>query len=342
MDYLNARIRGSTAHLLPEESVLALFGSTSMESWSAALRDTPYSDHLGPVAGDPDSRYFFQAVDRSIAQRTQTLGRLTDGRPGQALSICLSHWDLSNLLSIVSGIHNGCKPVHIVQATVAGGLLETDQLEALSHCRTLQQAADLLRLWRFSWHGLVREVVAGNRDRSLPQMRLELSRQWFRYVLENSTRTRYQSLVNLMSDRIDQTNVMTALMWRVLPSDRDPVEFFLDGGTRLGIKTFRKVLAAPDILEAISALKPGRLRNLLMVEAARFNGDERISLLDQVLENDIFYRYSRPMARNALGIELMISFLLRLRREGIRIKLSLTRLIYDIPGEVFMEMTGYA
>ena len=341
MDYLNARIRGFTAHLLPEERVSNLLGIESRELWSAALRETPYSAYLGPVAGDPDSRFFFQAVDRSIAQRTQKLGRLTDGRPGQALSICLSHWDFSNLLSIVSGIYNSCKPVQIVQATVAGGILKASQLEALSHCRALQQADDMLRIWRIPWHPIIRDILAGNRDRSLPQIRLELSRRWFGSMVASSKQTGYRSLANLISDRVDQTNIMTALMWRVLPSDRDPVEFFLEGGAGVDLRTFRKILKAPDIQEAVSTLKPGRQRNLLMGEAGRIIGDAQVSVLDQALENDIFYRYSRPMARDALGIELMISFLLRLRREGTWIKLSLTRLIYNIPRGVFVEMTGY-
>ncbi len=124
-------------------------------------------------------------------------------------------------------------------------------------------------------------------------------------------------------------------------SDRDPAEFYLHGGQSVDIRTFGKVLEAPDIQEAVSALKPGRVRNLLMAEAAMLNGEEWISVLDQALENDLSQRYSRPLARDPLGIEFMISFLLRLRREGIRLKLSLTRLIYDIPVELFMEMTGY-
>jgi vacuolar-type H+-ATPase subunit C/Vma6 len=312
-----------------------------MESWSAALRDTPYSAYLGPVVGDLDSRFFYRAVDLSIAQRTGQLGRLVGGRPGLALSICLREWDLSNLLGIFSGIHNSCKPVQIVQATLAGGLLEMDQLEALSHSRTLKQAGDLLRLWRFPMHALIRDVLLKNRNSSLPQIRMVLSRRWFETLLEDTKHTRYRALTNLISDRIDQVNIMTALMWRVLPSDRDPVEFYLHGGQGVDLRTFGKILKAPDIQEAVSALKPGRVRNLLMTEAAVLNGETRVSALDQALENDISQRFSRPLTRDPLGIELMISFLLRLRREGVRLKLSLTRLIYDIPGELFMEMTGY-
>ena len=341
MDYLNARIRGNAGDLLPEESVMALLGSTTMESWSATLRDTPYSAYLGPVVGDLDSRFFFRAVDHSIAQRTGHLGHLASGRPGQALSICLSDWDLSNLLSIVSGIYNNCKPLQIVQATVAGGLLETDQLETMAHSRTLQQAGDMLRLWRFPRHDLVRTVLLKNRDSSLPQIRLELSQRWFEALFQDARRSGYRTLASLISDRIDQINIMTALMWRVLPSDRDPVEFYLRGGSGVDLPTFSKVLKAPNIQEAVSALKPGKVRDLLMDAAVGLNGEERISALDQAMEKDLFQRYSRPLARDPLGIELMISFLLRLRREGIRLKLSLTRLIYDIPSEVFMEMTGY-
>jgi vacuolar-type H+-ATPase subunit C/Vma6 len=171
-------------------------------------------------------------------------------------------------------------------------------------------------------------------------LRLELSRAWFENLREEAKLTRYKALASFISDRIDQVNIMTALMWRVLPSDRDPQEFHLCGGNAVKLRTFQKILAAPDTLEAISALKPGRVRELLMATAAGMNGQERMSVLDQALENNIFQQYSRPLARDPLGIELMISFLLRLRREGTRIKLSLTRLTYNIPGDIFMEMAG--
>ncbi|MDF1535470.1 MAG: V-type ATPase subunit [bacterium] len=342
IEYLNAHIRGGAGRLLPEESVAALFGATTRASWTAALRDTPYSIHLGPVAGDQDSRLFFRAVDQSIAHRTHRLGHLVNGRPGLALSVCLSEWDLSNLLGIVSGICNSAQPAQIIPATVAGGLLGPDQMETLSHCRTLPQAADFLRLWRFPKQALVHEVFFGFQDMSLPQIRLELSRRWHGQLLKDARQAGFRALIRLMSERIDQINIMTALMWRVLPSDRDPVEFFLEGGSAVDLRTFRKALAAPDILEAISALTAGRLRSVLQAAAVIGpDGEERISALHQALENELTHRYSRPLVRDPLGIELMISFLLRLRREGIRIKLSLTRLIYDIPRDIFLEMTGY-
>jgi vacuolar-type H+-ATPase subunit C/Vma6 len=214
-------------------------------------------------------------------------------------------------------------------------------METLSHCRTLAEIADHLKLWRFPNQDLVRKTFAGHQDRSLPQVRLELSQRWIRKLLKDTKQTGYQSLISLMSERVDQTNLMSALMWRVLPSDRDPVEFFLQGGIYIDLRTFRKVLAAPDILDAVSVLPVGHLRNVLQDAAAGMGGEEGVSALHQALENDLTHRYSRPLARDPLGIEFMISFLLRLRREGIMLKLSLTRLIYDIPSEIFMEMTGY-
>ena len=96
-------------------------------------------------------------------------------------------------------------------------------------------------------------------------------------------------------------------------------------------------LGIPELtLQQVAELSEGAEK-----AASALHGTEMISLFETALEWEVIHRYSRPLAIDPLGAELLLSYLLRLRREGIRLKQSLTRLILNIPFDVFLEMSGY-
>lgn len=339
IDYLNARIKGMSARLLPEERIRALMAATAPEVWSAALRDTPYAAHLG-AGTDTDNRFLYRAVDEAIAARTHRLDRVAAGRPAEAVRVCLAEWDLHNLLALASGLHHHASPSEILGGTLAGGILDPGQLVALAHCRNTKEASDLLTVWRFPYHIAFRQAVGADQGRFLGQKRLELVRSYMHALVQNARETGYAVLTRFLRDRIDQTNMMTALMWRNLPSDRDPSEFHLGGGASVNLKIFRSVLAAETYLDAVSELPAGWMRKSMREAALDPDLEERASALQQAMEAELVHHYSRPMARDPMGIELLLAYLLRLRREGTRLKLTLTRMLFNIPEELFARMVG--
>ena len=340
IDYLNARIRGMSGQLLPEERIRALLAATTPEIWSAALRDTPYAPYLG-AGTDTDIRFLYRAVDAAIAVRTHRLDRIAAGRPAEAVRVCLAEWDLHNLLALASGLHHSASPSDILDGTLAGGILDPGQLEALAHCRNTKEASDFLAIWQFPYHRVFRQAVGPGKGRFLGQKRLELVRSYTDALVQNARETSYGVLTRFLRDRIDQTNMMTALMWRTLPSDRDPAEFHLGGGASLNLKIFRSVLAAETYQDAVSELPAGWMRKSLREAALDPDLDERASALQQAMEAELVHRYSRPLARDPMGIGLLLAYILRLHREGTRLKLTLTRLVFHIPGELFVQMAGH-
>lgn len=101
------------------------------------------------------------------------------------------------------------------------------------------------------------------------------------------------------------------------------------------------MLSADSLDRVISCLPMGPFKQSTERAARLLNDPERISLFETSLERENIHRYSRPLALNPLGAELLLSYLLRLRREGIRLKQSLTRLLFDIPIDAFLEISAH-
>ncbi len=342
IEYFNARLWGMRGSLLPEELHGSLLAATTRDAWISSLRDTPYGEFLGPSLDPDDSRVLYRAIDASLAQRTHRLTRLASGRPAIALRIFLAEQDLQNLLSITSGIHHHSNPLDILSGTLAGGLLGSDQLEALAQCGNIREMANLLTTWGYAYHAIFRRLIKHLPDRALSELRLDINHGFMKALVIDARRCAYPVILAFIREHIDRINLVTTLMWRSLPSDRDPSEFFLPGGKWLEQRTFKRMLAASSLGDVISLLPPGPFKISADRAAQRMSDPTRTSLFETSLEWEIIHRYSRPLAMDPLGAEWILGYLLRLRREGIRIKQSLTRLLYNIPVDIFQEISGYA
>jgi vacuolar-type H+-ATPase subunit C/Vma6 len=331
-------MRGS---LLPDSLHETLFEATTKDAWITALRDTPYGGYLGPSIDHRDSRILYRAVDAYIAYRTHHLTRIASGRPAKALRVCLAEQDLRNLIAVASGIHHHAKPMDIVSGTLAGGLLGSEQLEALAHCRANREVANLLASWGYAYHSIYRRSLGRLPDKPLPELRLELNRNFMKILLADALRCGYPVILRFMEERVDRINLMTALMWRALPSDRDPIEFHIPGGSSVNRRTFIRMLSADSLDQVVSCLPMGPFKQGTERAAQLLNDPERISQFEISLERENIHRHSRPLAIDPLGAELLLAYLLHLHREGIRLKQSLTRLLFDIPIDAFLEMSAH-
>lgn len=341
IEYFNARLWGMRESLLPESLHETLLAASSSDAWVAALRSTPYSRFLGPSIDTYDSRTLYRAVDACLASRTHKLTRLVSGRPGRALGVCLAEQDLQNLLTVMSGIHNHAYPLDILSGTLPSGLLGSEQLEALTHCGTNREAADLLASWAYPYHYIYRCSIGRQPDKPLPELRLNLNLGFMEALLADARRCGYAVILSFIQERLDRINLIMALLWRNLPSDRSPMEFYLKGGLSVDRRTFRRMLAAANPNQVVSCLPSGPLKQSA-VKTIMIQGDLlSVSQFETSLDGEIIHRYSRPLALDPLGAEMLLSYVLRLRREGIRLKQSLTRLLLGIPIDMFQEIFGY-
>jgi hypothetical protein len=101
------------------------------------------------------------------------------------------------------------------------------------------------------------------------------------------------------------------------------------------------MLSADSLDQVVSCLPMGPFKESTERAAQPLNDPERISQFETSLERENIHRYSRPLAIDPLGAELLLAYLLRLHREGIRLKQSLTRLLFDIPIDAFLEMSAH-
>lgn len=341
IEYLNARLWGMKGFLLPEGLQETLLSVSSREEWIAALLDTPYGGFLGPSIDRRDSRSLYRAVDASIASRTHRLTHIASGKPAQALRICLAEQDHQNLITISSGIHNQVNPLEILSGTVPGGTLGSEQIEVLARCGTTREVADRLATWTYGYHTVYRNTFVSQAKKPLLELRLEFTREFMKILLADARSCGYKVIRNFMGEKADRINLISALMWRSLPSDRDPMEFHIPGGPSITGRVFKKMLQASDLQQVIGCLPYGPFKQSAEKAAAVQADTETVSLFETSLEWQIVHRYSRPLSIDPLGAELLLAYLLRLRREGIRLKQSLTRLLFEIPAEVFPEISGY-
>jgi hypothetical protein len=101
------------------------------------------------------------------------------------------------------------------------------------------------------------------------------------------------------------------------------------------------MLAAANLNQVVSCIPYGPLKQSAEKTIIDQGDLLSVSQFETSLEWEIIHRYSRPLALDPLGAEMLLSYMLRLRREGIRLKQSLTRLLLGIPVDMFQEMYGY-
>ena len=340
IDYINARVRGMMGRLLSEDHLHQVIGAASVREWMALLGETPYSGELGGSVPLGDPNPLLGAIDRSAASRTHKLSGIASGRPAAAVTALLAEWDLKNLLSLLSGIHHRSRPTEILTSTLAGGFLAQDQLESLAHASSLKEAADRLTTWKYPYSLAFKRAIGRGGDRPLIDMRLELTRGLVEHIHRTAKASGFHVLRRYLRDRTDQMNLMTAFMWRTLPTDRGPGEFFVEAGGNLTLPAYVKVVKASDTDEIIQILPRGILTKAIGRASILFELEGRSSIFLQALEREIHFTYTRLRYMDPLDISLLLAYLLTLHREGVLIKLALVRITMDIPEETFREVVG--
>ncbi len=284
--------------------------------------------------------HLYRAVDRSVSERTTKLAAIAEGPPSFCVSVLLAEWDLSNLLTIFTGLAHATPPGEIVSATLGGGTLGPDQIAALASSHSVKEAYDRLLTWGYPEAGAVKAALRGKEPGHVMELRLGLTRHFYASLAARTCLCAHPLVADYLGTRIDMVNLLTSVQWRSLPADRDPTEFFLAGGREFTIRHFHRFLKSQDLAAAASSIHGRTLRPLLTAALDAYEVHERASVMSQVFERELFRHFDRPINHNPLDISLVLAYLLKLRREGMRLKLSITRLLLGLPPEMFREMVS--
>jgi vacuolar-type H+-ATPase subunit C/Vma6 len=339
VDYLNARVRGMMSRLLDHGRLEAAKNAPDIPGWADALKDTAY-----PVPGGrldlSTIPSLYQLIDSSLWQRTHHLARIPSGRLASATALLLAERDLENILAVFTTITRHIALSSASETIRAGGLLSPAQLDELMRAGDLKEAADRLSTWGYFMHQPVRDAVRQARDTDLSNLRIQLARNYLARMKQEAARLPYPIVTRYIGRRIDVMNLGTGLLWRTLPSDRDPGELFIDGGLELHRDLFTAMLGADDEEAAIGLAGRGWIRQAAERAMVARQVTGRVSSITETLEEEICRRFTRPMASDPLGLELTLSYLLQLAREGRLLKLALTRISAGLSAGQFAEVMG--
>lgn len=327
------------SRLLTDAQMQEAANAPETASWARTVGGAGYRTP-GDIRNTRDIPRLLQAVDRSVWHRTHRLSRVAGGRPGNAVALLLAHRDLANILAVVAAAVRQTSVAAAAGTVLAGGVLSPAQLDELLRARDAGEVADRLTTWGFHLHLPVRRAVRLARGAGLADMRITLAREYMRAVMVRARELGYPVVVRYLGDRIDIRNLMTALAWRTLPTDRDPLLMFIEGGSRLGRKRFLRMIEA-DEEDAPGILgRAGFLGRALAgaVMARELSG--RLSAVEEYLDRSLEAAYTRPVGLDPLGLELTLAYLLKLNREGVLLKTSLVRLATGLTPAQLAEVAG--
>lgn len=330
--YLNARVRGLRAQLLPAGFLTDQLDASGFAGFTSALAQTSYGRDLDESAGDVISLADVDAaLARGFVRTTRALLGYADGTPRALIALLLRRYDLANLKALVRARHADRGAEDVLAAVLPAGELTSKTLRSAADAADLAAAGQVLAL---SGHPLAeafrKGVVAYADEGDLLAFEIALDRAFYAGWSADAERlSAPEGFRTYVATEIDATNVRTALKLRGRPVEA--ARFFVAGGRIVSASSFAELVAQPvgTPLPALGgpfgaladASTPGevdaRLRGILDVQAKRLGGDP-------------------------LDIGLVADYLRRKEQETARLRLIARGTFYGVPREALVKELGDA
>lgn len=333
-DYLNARIKGMSSHLLTDEfysQVLAVEGAN-------AVIDSLLSSPYGPTMRES------LAVKRGLAGTElalrrdlfETLDRIrvwAAREPLRLLSLQFCYWDIENIRTIMRGKITAMPDKDILAALFPAGILDDAKLTELVSEPDISAVADTLVTWSFPFAFELRRILREyDASTELDAMETAFVRGFFSWATgELSSRDENEMLMLAQLQRqIDLKNVMTALLdvqRRHRGRDNiEPIEWIRDGKIRPAV--LETMQGCSDIYMAFEILAstyfaPGIDKGILM-----FGGRHRLGDMERFLEMVVIEMGCRMFRTDPLGIGVLIGYVWRKLNEFLNLRILLRGKLY--------------
>ena len=339
--YLNARVRGMRARLVPPGFVEQVLAGGGFEAFANALAQTAYAPDLetvrGPVAA---GRPALPAVDQAIAAHfrrvaTALMAYAEDGAKTQ-LGLLLRRYDVANLKAVARAFHAGRAGADhegaaeaVLAATLPVGELDARTLRTMATASDLPAAAQALAVAGHPLADAFREAVGAYvRQGELFALELALDQAHHASVLEGARRSgASDAFRQYLALGVDATNLLTALTLRGRELEAGPC--FVPGGEWLSLQQFLQTAAA----------EPGaplpQLRGPFA--SAHEHAGELEGWLRLALE-----RSARKLTADPLDIGLVTHFLRVKERETATLRLLARGTFYGVPAETLRREVGHA
>jgi V/A-type H+-transporting ATPase subunit C len=327
--YINARVKGMRARLLPPGRVEELLALPTLDAFLQAINSTPYATELQEAL----SRYQgLRAVDEALMQHFQRAVRkllsFAEGRPRHLIEVVLMNWDLHNLLTVLRGKHAGRAGEDVESNFVPAGTLTEARLKELSQQPDVAAISGTLATWE---HPLARPLGEALyrylQGKDLMALELHTQRYYYEWALRavRGTDASAAAVRRSLEMEIDYTNIKTAYKLR-LAKDMPRAErenFFVPGGL-LSPKVFTNLA---DAESAEVGLREVRARGL------HPSGDSPAEVerwaADQLTRHRLQLYLGDP-----LGIDVVLGYLAMLHEELKNLRLIARAKVLGIPRDV--------
>ncbi len=336
--YLNARVRGLRAQLLPAGFLTDQLDASGFAGFASALAQTSYgrdleegsSEDVGLAAVDA-------ALARGFVRTTRALLGYAEGTPRALIALLLRRYDLANLKAIVRARHakrgadadRGADDV--LAAVLPAGDLTSKTLRGMAEAADLAAAGQVLAL---SGHPLAepfrKGVAAYADDGDLLGFEIELDRAFYTGWTADAERlSAPDGFRAYIATEVDATNVRTALKLRGRPVEA--ARFFVAGGRLVSATVFAELVAQP-----VGTPLP-TLRGPFAALADASTPGEADTRLRAVLDG-----LARRLGGDPLDIGLVADYLRRKEQETARLRLIARGTFYGVPREALVKELGDA
>lgn len=330
--YLNARVRGLRARLLPKGFVSEQLDAAGFAGFTSALAQTSYARDLEEAQAQTSG---LAAVDAALAasfvRTTRDLLSFADGTPRDLIALLLRRYDLANLKAVVRGRHAERDADEVMSVVLPAGELTAKTLRAMAEAPDLAAAGQVLALRRHPLAEPFRKAVAAYAsDGELLAFEVALDRAFYEGLAADAERlSAPEAFRTYLAAEVDATNVRTALKLR--GREGDASRYFVEGGRYVGTASFVELAAQPlgtplpalrgPFAELADAATPGEVEARLR------------TLLD---------RLTRRASTDPLDIGLVADYLRRKEQEIAQLRLVARGTFYGVPREALAKEMGDA
>jgi len=341
-DYLNARVRGMSRHLLTREffdQTLAADGTDALvdvllnSDYGSDLREA-LTVHTGLAAAE-------SALRRNLFRTFRKIRLLAADEPRRLLNVQFARWDAQNVRTIIRGKVRGAEDGDIVDALLPAGYLDEAQLRELAAQPDVLAVADSLTAWDYAFAFRLRELIRQSGDPlDLLKFEAELDRLYFDWALsELEGKDENQEVVrDLVRQQIDLASVLTALRTvhaREQEREPDAVEPFSGGRIRSDVidrmARCGKLEEALEILET-TYFAPGIEKGILF-----FGERRRLGVMERFLEIVVIEGGCKLFRLDPLCVAVPLGFMWRKCNEFVNLRILLRGKAYGVPMNTIRE-----
>jgi len=346
-DYLNARVRGMSRHLLDRDTFDELLASSTEDVILDVLLESSYGEELRSVMGSGHKLPVIEdAIRRSLSRTVRHVLSLAPERPRALLGIQLNRWDVQNIITILRGKMRASTRDEILTSLVPAGQFRLAQLEELSAEDDMLSVADALTTWNYEFAYPIRRAIRENARTTEPaQLETTLFLEYFQWAFSRlSDKDENEAILrNHLRMQADLMNVMGSLQI-VSAHERHVVEQRIERipGGFLVSRVLDEIEAQPNVATALEILEgtyfaPAIERGILV-----FGQTNQLSVLERFLETVVMEKGMKLFRGGPFTVAVPLGYIWRKVNEYINLRLVLRGTVYQMPPNIVREEMFFA